>query len=367
MYYAQRDFTVVVNLLDRNEIFLDNQLQYFHIITFQRVMKDALKQHLAVDEAVVSGGDDERKSSSRYQQICDRVPGLNLGPDKISKFCNARWPALGSPELTETSIKHETHAIKSEASARALWDYLSLSGDIERALKPLVSKRALFSDRMLATAMMSFYECHEDRISQYSSIGLTGQESESAKIWFAYKLSSIKPGFVVKSQFRIENVNDEYFDVADHHIQTGRFEANFTRNSHTYTGFGYVRTEKIWFHLRDINFFQPRSLCIFDIDKTTVPGLLQDTEKIVSMRGHVLENDRVKNKGFGSYKVAFIDPEVEKKLIEREVEQLGEDERCAQQGNNLPDYYPFHDEAKEPFEGREFFHIPTFIKKYLLD
>lgn len=324
-------------------------------------MQTALQRHTSDRDIFPS------RSGSVYERVLARMSQKpSMGEGTLRKFCTAQWPELGSDDLSKMSVEDEKFSIKKQSNARIIWDYLSKEGEIERALKPNESKKLLFSTRMLATAMMSYYECHEARIEKFSELGLSGETSKAPKTWFAYKMSSMKPGFMVKSEFSIDNINDEYFEILDKHLFSGRFSASKLESSVFYTGFAYIRSDKLWCHMRDLQYSQPRTICLFEEEVVDRNVLGETVKRIIQMHGHVIENDRVGNSGFSSFRIALVDNDVDQSMIEREVSinrQLGG--RCALPENNGPDYYPIFESERSKFQDELAFHIPSAVYDYV--
>lgn len=334
---------------------------YFHNIRFQKVMQTALQRHIS-DRDIFP-----RREGSAYERVLARMPQKpSIKAGTLRKFCTAQWPELGSDELSKMSVEGERYAIAKESNARIIWDYLSLEGEIERALKPNESKKLLFSTRMIATAMMSYYECHEARIEKFSELGISGETGAGPKTWFAYKMSSMKTGYMVKSEFSIDNINDEYFEIMDKHFFSGRFSASKLDSSVYYTGFAYVRSDKLWCHMRDIQYSQPRTICLFEEEVVDRDILGATVKKIVQMHGQVIENDRVGDSGFSSFRIALVDADVDQSMIEREVSTNNQlDARCALPENNGADYYPIFETERSKFQDELAFHIPSVVYDYV--
>ena len=324
-------------------------------------MQTALQRHTSDRDIFPS------RSGSVYDRVLARMPQKpSMGEGTLRKFCTAQWPELGSDDLSKMSVEDEKFSIKKESNARIIWDYLSKEGEIERALKPNVSKRLLFSSRMLATAMMSYYECHEARIEKFSNLGLSGEGSNNSKTWYAYKLSSMQPGFIVKSRLSVENMNDEYFEIIDEHIFSGRYSPSNSNSTVFYTGFAYVRSDKLWCHMRDYAYSQPRTICLFPQELVDRTILGETVKRIVSMHGHVIENDRIGESGFGAFRIALVDVDIDQGMIEREVAARPElDKRCALPENNRADYYPITEYERSKFKDDLAFHIPRDVFDYV--
>lgn len=183
--------------------------------------------------------------------------------------------------------------------AERLWNYLDKLGFIKRALRDRPAF-GLQTERLAANVMSSFYNAEESETSSWhDNRGLDGQ-------YFCYKPSFRSPGNLLKTSVIIHLADGEYFEISEKQASKTDFARASSENS---DGFGFSKSERLWFFLKERSCEQPRIFC-FDKKLDASFG------KITRMSGYVLESDKRYGDGVYKFKIGLIAREADEALWE---------------------------------------------------
>lgn len=195
--------------------------------------------------------------------------------------------------------------------ARKLWDELYRTGVVEPIFhesgSPIV-KEAMHSQRSVANSMMSFFGAGEHRISEFVERGGTGT-------YLAYKMSTKRPGYIIKSKFSIEHFQEEYLIIRDHQVSSGYREPNRARFEENSDGFGFFKSRRLWAFMREDTEEQPRVFCFYYFSQPAVEsGRL--SKQISLIYGRTVESyQRFGTGSFHSY-ILLVHPDTDKQLMQ---------------------------------------------------
>lgn len=285
----------------------------------------------------------------------------------LAKFMREKnIPKFDSQDLSKIAIDECMWKLPKESDAKLVWDYLSKNGFIKKAINTHgIKKHKLFSYRAAATAMMSLYDANEKNISKYSKNGVTDCSNEQTtgtkKEWIAFKFSTRKPGFILRSRFTITNFQDEYFHIEDQQESSGEMEESGERFAETSSGFGFIKTDRLWCFLKENDFFQPR---IFTFDKFISPApknlSFLTSGKFSTIYGTVSEGDKRYTNAFYNLNVVLMDIGLFRAAYKKRFsgKRYSHDEQI--------ESMPFTREEQRKYKNKGPFFTPSYIEEYLL-
>ena len=343
-------------------------MMYRHTARFQIVLRDALRLQ-SLDRIPISGKDGVPYSDEAMLQVLR----IEKGRTTLTKFRNAEFPPFEDDATGHLSARELKGGLRDERLASALWEKLSASDHIRRALSAgkitHVNRKQLFSERQFANTIASFFDTHESQIKGFCQRGLVDKKKGEFvdKEWICFKNSWQRPGYIVKSVFSFTNESGEYFSVSDDQRDTGRFSTIDHHVVETSTGIAVSKSEKLWCFMREAERDQPRIFCFFrplaSISDTIESGMDRGGERLSVLYGHVMETERrVRGDFYGTF-VVLISKEMDRKEW---VKKFGRTEKYNEEAQR--DVFPGPD-AKPEIDRQPSmkFFIPDFVIAYLKD
>jgi hypothetical protein len=180
--------------------------------------------------------------------------------------------------------------------AERLWNYLDKLGFIKRALQDRQAS-GLRPDRLAANVMNAFYNVEEsETLSWHDDMGLDGE-------YFCYKPSFRSPGNILKTRMIIHLADGEYFKISEK--QASRTDSVRASEEQS-TGFGFSKSERLWFFLKEQSRDQPRIFCFNQMDTSF--------GKVTRLKGHILESDKRYGNEVYKFRVGLIAKETDEVL-----------------------------------------------------
>lgn len=283
-----------------------------------------------------------------------RAASLTHARASLGRFSAAKLDRFLTEETPESfdAVDKLKGGFLSQKDAKSLWDYLGGSRHIERALKERgVKKTTLYGIREVANAMLGFYGGTEEEQDTFAEWGLEGH-------YVCYK-RSFRTGFMVKSRFEIRRSHRELFEIRERQRSSGRFSSDMISAGETTVGFGFIKTKKLWIFGREEEHEQPRLFCFDKHRRSTVGDGPQ--EKIVSLRGWVMEGTLKTEPGFFRSRAWLSTVDNDRKLWEVEHKEDGKlyDE------NEHFDLFPYTPETLEKYGHLSKIRIPKIIVDYI--
>jgi hypothetical protein len=285
------------------------------------------------------------------QKMIDAA-GLTCGKSTLNRFLRSALKL--DPESVDQPITRVAASYLNSRDAAHLWDYLdNKRGLIENAvaLKNL-PKKSLYPLEEVANVLHCFYGVHKSSIARLAFAGISGR-------FFCYKPSFRKRGFIVKSLMSLEPKNNDYYLVTETQRTSGKYEIDRIAIVERSNGFGFIKSDRLWLFLQDVETEQPRLFCLKPkfgrpAGENSFAEIERESSKISSLRGHLIEGAKGnKNDEFG-FKVALVREDVE-------VEQWKEMWPGQQfKADDQIDVYPGNDEQKHRFE-RQLTNAKVFI------
>lgn len=260
-------------------------MQYQHTLEFQKILQQALRLRRARGLGSPGG-----KPSTWEELSLELFAGHADKRMTLMRFDKA--------DLDKDS-KDRGRLYLNTGTARDLWK--QLGAEIKEALhKHRELYISMFDNRTVANVFSWYYRCHESQIRQLASEDGEGLE----KIYFCYKPSFRNRGFVVKSEFRIDPIENEYLDIDERQASTNILDGEFAKEESR--GYGISKSGKIWIFLKENVKEQPRIICLFDKHPTVKQENFNEPRRISRMFGTILESDELFGHGVHSYRVCFV-------------------------------------------------------------
>jgi hypothetical protein len=293
---------------------------------------------------------------------------LTCGKSTLHRFRRADLGVnLQDPnsDRVDQPIERGNGVFLNRCHAKLLWDYLDEKRFVERAIAELEGdkkgfqfhKQSLYSTRELANAASCFYGTHRSALERFEAFGLRG-------IFLCYKPSFRRAGFVVKSKMLFKLMNHEYFVVHETQRSSGIFEIDRSGVSEKSEGFGFIKSDRLWLLLRDIETEQPRIYCFSEPKYAESPDKLQDSSpknnRLTMFFGHLIEGAKKNAKQPAySFNVVMVSEEADRTLWREEFqnESYVLDEQI--------DIYPTAREQLQRYKDRKKFCIPDELVEYL--
>lgn len=281
-------------------------MQYQHKPRFQIILHAALRAARASNN-IENPTTGERFKYSDIAMV--QVLGLDRYASALRKFrTQTSVPQLDDIGADDLPLESYRWRLDKEELARPLWELLRHGNHISNVMADKnspISKKALYSERDVACALMAFFAVSENENTEKAKTHFLREAEDGHKTWICYKLSTRRPGYIIKSKFEISLINREYFRISDHQVSTGRTEKG-VRFEEKGDGFGFVKGGWLWCVIRENEYAQPRIFCFWGLDGT---GTV--TEPI---EGNVLEVDQLFGKGQFGLPVVLVDPEYDEIL-----------------------------------------------------
>jgi len=302
-------------------------MKYFHNARHQIILQRALVKFSA--EASLT--DPMTLEEARYSdRRLIHALGLRGGDGALKVFRTAKLSTLTLTDLENTLLEDVDWKIAKMKLAEPLWEYLRERGYIRDAIaseQAPLKKKDLFSQREAASTMMAMYGARETDNRNVAFSHLVG--SDGKKEWVCYKFATRRRGYVLKSRFTIQLVHNEYFAITEEQRSSGRSESAGEYHEDS-SGFGFVKSGRLWCYLREEKHDQPRFFCFWKIDKADFSS--------APLPGYVVESDEEFTPGQYMLPVVLVDPDLDRKLWENSVDDLPYD------NDEHIDTFPFTEE-----------------------
>lgn len=210
-----------------------------------------------------------------------------LSEDKIIKQAGI--------ELSRTSLdrfkNRKTEQFASLDSRRKLWRVLNDGGFVKAAITDtdkLSDKSKLMSIDEVALASTCFFNTHDSQVQKLANNRIRG-------LFYGFKNAFRLPNSVTKSIFRIDTPTDDHVIIHEYQRSSGKYDADGRPSEERSEGYGFSKSDKLWFFLREHDFEQPRIFCFSEFKVS--PGRpkakgQKGAEIITSLFGHCLESAR---------------------------------------------------------------------------
>jgi hypothetical protein len=116
-------------------------------------------------------------------------------------------------------------------------------------------------------------------------------------LFYGYKKAFRLSNFVTKSLFRVQAITDDHVVVQEYQRSSGKYDADLRPSEERSEGYGFSKSDKLWFFLREHDFEQPRIFCFSEFKDSLVSSdsktqHTKNSEVITSLFGHCLESSR---------------------------------------------------------------------------
>jgi len=146
------------------------------------------------------------------------------------------------------------------------------------------------TERLAADAMIAFYYVNPEQTRRWKDHD--GLKTE----YFCYKPSFRRPGQVVKSLWKIDIVNGQYFKISEDQADGGK--PGIHKSTEHSDGFGFSKSGRLWFFLMEQSREQPRVFCFHKRD-------IDHAGRISRLIGYVVESDKRYSGGVFTFKVGL--------------------------------------------------------------
>ncbi len=263
-------------------------MNYQHSLAFQTVLQQALRVRRRL------GRPDQPGRQLTWEDIA-RQFGMSKQAKTLARF--------NATDLAAHLERKGWMCLDYGLAAR-LWDALAdqvheVLGNIEKNGPPLIDERTI------ANSVAWQYRTHQKQIARWKADGLADQ-------YFCYKPSFRLAGHIVKSEFNLRAVGDEYFAVTD------RQKADLTSivRIEESTGFAFTKSDRLWAFLKETDREQPRVFLFHRMQIAQHPSNGGgEVRSIARLFGRVLESDRKFRDGAFGYKVALVSLDAERRTL----------------------------------------------------
>lgn len=297
-------------------------MRYRHLAKHQYILQDALRSAKGqpfLNEDGEPVNETDPKFLERLRITKDMFDAKRLSTFRSSTGKGFEFPddpaSYGerTPEDVKSPLRNRTAAI-------LIWEDLNKRGHIKSALKHfpnVLTRKSAFTRRDVATTLAGYYDVHDGSIEKFRKRGLGAPGSDE---WYCYKMSNLQPGHVVKSLMKIE-ADIDFFAIDEEQRASRIHEGKGVVQIENSTGFGFVKSRRLWCFMREQESEQPRIFCFHDNkdprnDRTSKPTPLHQTEeKFTILLGHMFEGVLTPEKsGFQKSPVALTLPSYERQL-----------------------------------------------------
>jgi|GEM_PF-4935966 len=216
---------------------------YRHTLRFQIILQQGLHFHIREDRISET---QIRKSSK-----------IECSKSTLNRFRNADLGSLSDddPKTIDKPIPANSGVYLNPAFAESLWTYLQSKLVFERMIDAGdMSVLGVYSRETVGDAIQGFYGVKSSESQSFATAGLSGP-------FFCYKPSFRRRGFTVKSTMKFKDTGHGFFLVDEKQITTGVFEMDLSPIVEKSTGFGFIKSGRLWIFMRDIESEQPRIFC----------------------------------------------------------------------------------------------------------
>lgn len=333
-------------------------MYYSHVPRYQKILQ------LALDKALGSKIDDLGYKKITVEYLLNKLD-LEISSTAFSRFRNSdlRKYSFEGEEIDTLGLHEIEGTIKKRHDALRLWNFIYENGDIGAIIKSNnnnIVRKSLHPLEEVAGVTIAYNDAHDGRIAKYQNAHLVDPENGSQRTWVSYKLSTRRPGFILKSKMTFRLNKAGFFEVTDEQISTGRFETSKKRFKDVWRGFGFSKTGNLWCHLTQAPFsgqvsgYAPRIICFNQAD------FMDENSPLTEMRGFSIEQDNYyENAAVYERRIALLSLAYDREIFEKTARNKGYLE--AEQFDN----FPYAKEVRQDHQLDIDCFVPSWIAKYL--